>query len=776
IKKRKSDAVIMLLLIAIATMFMYVGISVLGNYKKEIDSRNELNNGADYFYYTTSDKYEELVDIIKQNEHVVDSEIGEILVVTGKYRGQNETKEEAHETGFSFQKRDDNRRISKINVLEAGGEWKENSIILPYYLYVSEGYRSGDKIYFEEGDYEVCFEVYGFSEDVMFSNPMNIDVTKLVISDKMYEICCNNMGNIYHGVNAKLDGYDSEQFEKDMEIELASKVEGSNEVPYINLNYNVMKRGTGMLVSIFMAMLTMFAVLLIVVVLIIIKFNIGNSIEENIKNTGIMEACGYTSRQMMATTVLQFGILGVSGVVLGLVLSQAASSFLGNIISSSMGLRWGLKFSFASALLTLLVVTMFVILVAYVSSGKFRKISPLDALRNGIYSHNFKKNKLKLETSPFSINSSLGIKSTLFHLKKNIFICMVVVILTFVTNMAIAIFTNFLDSNMLLRIVGLERTDVFLEYKGDGTVDYKAFVKELETRDEVKKTNIYSGCSMTIVVGDKDSQLHVDVYADPSKIEIDMIADGRMPQFDNEVVLSTHVCKKYGLEIGDMVTIQNGDETFDYVIVGKNQGMARMGETGIMTMEGHKHLFPNDDGGRVYVYFKDGVDVRNTIEAYREIFGDAYVVTDYSQGMNTAISPVKMALRAFCFALIVVSAIVIALILVLLIKSHIIRERKQMGIYKALGYTTSQLIVQIMVSYLPVVLIGGLLGGVTTKLLIEKLFVLCFSAFSIEKITIEISFVSYVICIGGIMLWSELVALISSARIRKIMPYKMITE
>lgn len=126
--------------------------------------------------------------------------------------------------------------------------------------------------------------------------------------------------------------------------------------------------------------------------------------------------------------------------------------------------------------------------------------------------------------------------------------------------------------------------------------------------------------------------------------------------------------------------------------------------------------------------------------------------------------------------LIIVAAIVIALILILLIKSHIIRERKQMGIYKAIGYTTPQLIVQIMVSYLPVVIIGGLLGGVMTKLLITKLFVLCFSAFSIEKLTLEIPFIAYVICIGGIILWSEIVALISSARIRKIMPYKMITE
>lgn len=778
IKKKKTDACVIFVLIAIATMFMYVGISVLSSYNREIDNRNKANNGADYIHYTDSESYMDIIDKISDNPHVIDSEATEAdVIVSGSYRSSHESDKNAHQTSFLIQKRDDSKRISKVNVIDAGSEWQFNSIIVPYYLYASGDYRTGDTIYIRDGDIELEFIIYGFSEDVLFSTPMNIDVMKLVVSEEMYEQCKNQIGSIHHGVAVILDNYSSDKFMKDVDNDISAFTNKNNfSSSFLTLSYETMKQGTTIPVMIFMALLTLFAVLLIIVVLIIIKFNINTSIEENIKNTGIMEACGYTGRQMITAAMLEFGILGVTGIAFGLIFAGIASGFTGNIISSSMGLIWDMNFSMISALITVISILGFIVLIAYISSRKFKKIAPLDALRNGINSHNFKKNRLRLDKSPFSLNTSLGIKCTLFNLKKNVFLSVVIAILAFVTNVALASVSNFLDSDTLLEISGVEYSDILMQLKPPYTEELENVRAELESMDEIEKTSVFAGHYVTLICGSDEQQVYLNIYDDPGLLETDVLVRGRMPRYDNEIVLSTHVCRKYNLSMGDTIRLKLGNTSYDYIIVGMNQGFSRLGNTGIATLEGDQHIFPDNTGTGIYIYLKDNADISDIIDKLTDIYEKDFTVTNYRNFISTSISTIELALKALCFLLVLVSVIVIALILILLIKTHVIREKRQLGIYKAIGFTTGQLIRQIMISYLPIVLLGSILGNIMAGLLCEKLFVLCFSMYSIEKITIYISPVTYIICTLIIVCWSEIIALLAALRTGRIVPYKMITE
>lgn len=779
IKKKKADTIIMLLLISIATMFLYVGISVLGNIDKMVDKRNEVNNGADFLYITASSRYEEIFKIIEDNEYTVETERDEaVLLPSAKYYGEETTDEDADEIDMLFFNMEKERKISKNEIIDIKGEWKEDSIVLPYYMHVSEGYESGDKINIVFDGKTYKFEVYGFLEDVLFSTPMNISTSKILVSDKMFTNFYGSVGYAEKVCKADIDGISTQEYEKIIEEQVSKLFSGvnDNQIHYA-LNYDVMKSGTGMVVMIFMAMLTMFALLLIVVVLIIIKFNINNSIEENIKNTGIMEACGYTSRQMVIATILEFAIVGIAGIAIGFVLQGFAASFMGNIISSSMGLIWEAEFSVVSAVISTVAIVFFIVLVSLISARKFKKISPLDALRNGITSHNFKKNPVSLEKSPFSLNVSLGIKNTLFRLRKNIIVCGVIVILTFISNMAIAIYDNFMDTEVLIQIVGVEYTDLMVSTKEQNDFESLEKIREkLAAHPEIDKIIAGKQIGVNMNIGEDTEGISIEVYDNTEGLTTDNVVEGRLPKYGNEIAITTHMCKKYKLDIGDAVRIVYGNEESDYIIVGKIQGMSYMGKKGIMSEEGYKTLCDDGKCSYLYVYFNEGVDVEKEIAALKDELGDEVILTDFSKVADSSIGPIKMALKAFCIALISVSVIVVALILLLLIKSHIIREKKSMGICKAIGYTTPQLIIQIMASYLPTVLIGGILGAVFTRLLIHKLFVLCFSMFSIEKITIIIPFLAYVLCTLAILIWSEIIALLASLRIRKIMPYKMITE
>ena len=62
--------------------------------------------------------------------------------------------------------------------------------------------------------------------------------------------------------------------------------------------------------------------------------------------------------------------------------------------------------------------------------------------------------------------------------------------------------------------------------------------------------------------------------------------------------------------------------------------------------------------------------------------------------------------------LIITVLVVVVMILYLVIKTMIIKRKKEFGVMKAIGYSTIQLMNQISMSFLPVIITGVAIGGV----------------------------------------------------------------
>ena len=122
------------------------------------------------------------------------------------------------------------------------------------------------------------------------------------------------------------------------------------------------------------------------------------------------------------------------------------------------------------------------------------------------------------------------------------------------------------------------------------------------------------------------------------------------------------------------------------------------------------------------------------------------------------------------------TALIVAFVESLIIKTQITRSWRDLGVSKALGYTSGQLITQTMMSNMPSVLIGIVLGLLVSAFSAEKLMRVLFTIFGFRKAPFYVNSGSYmiaVVLIAGI-------AMITSAwvgrRIRKLEPVKMITE
>ncbi len=784
IKKKKANALILFLLVALSLLLLYTGISVLSNLDQVIDYQNESINGADYLLITPSTDVDTIDTLLKNREEVAECENERgILLPSSKFYNGNEKQEDAQQIAFLFQDKDANRNISRMKVIDQGREWKENSIIIPYYMKVGMGYKTGDILILMYKDSSYQFEVYGFSEDVMFSTPSNVPMEKCFLS----KACLEKYADIWGGeatiFRAILkEGYDKEKFEVNATQMLIDQVTDFQYMNNFAVNYVTMRVGATITANILMGILTVFAILLILIALIILFFNVSNSIESNMKNIGMLEASGYTSRQLRTATLCEFLMISIVGIIAGFLGATVATKAIGKLISASIGLRWNMGFDIRSALFSTLITIMLILLAAIISSHKYKSITPLDAMRNGINTHNFRKNHIRLDAVDLPLNLSIGLKNILYNKKKNIIICLIVVVLSFCANVTVSVYKNLvLETDTLIQLTGLETHEITVEATENTTEDLTEFLNQskqkLSSMKGIRQILEYSNIDMKLRNGENEISANCDIYDDMSGLTTDNLVEGKRPEYDNEIMLTSMILDRLDATLGDVIYLELNGKSKDYLVVGISQGITNLGKKAMITKEGMKRLNKDFVPIALYLYLEEGTDVK---EALTEIEArlseqkvDAYSFLDY---LSAAMKSISTAMSNMCVVLLITVIFVIAMLLLLLIKTQLVRDKKLLGIYKALGYTTRQLIMQTTLSYLPVVLIGASVGGIVAWFGINPSMTACISAFGIQKCSMKLNPLDMLGVAVVIGLWAELIAVLCSAQIRKIVPCEMIQE
>lgn len=784
IKKKKGNAFILFFLIMLAVMLLYVGISSLTNMDNIIDKRNELVKGADYFLFTNSNYTKDIETQILQQKEVeyLESEKA-YLVPSVKYYNETDSIDDANQLDFFFLDKDSKRNLSVINIIDEGVEWKKDSIIVPYYLKVGEGFHTGEHINLFYNDITYTYEIYGFTEDVMFSTPTNMSAQKCFISTEAFKEISEK--EAYLGLYYRLDlnkGSDMEEFENSMNQLLGKEIPDFEYAVNWATNYAVMKYGAGITASIIMGILTVFSSLLIIISLIIVHFNISNSIEMNIKSIGMLKASGYTSSQMTLATILEFMIISIFAVIAGLICAISASIVVGNILSSSIGLLWEMNFDVKSAFISILVIVFLVLLAVLLCSLKFKRITPLDALRNGINSHNFKRNRIQLAKIALPLNAAIGMKSIFFHKKKNYVICFIIIILSFCANEALSVYQNFaLKQDKLVAIAGVEQPDILIKMKDNESSNYaNTFERTKQKVLANKGVQCVIECNsvnMICKANDKEVSINLDVYDRTDNLRTDNVVRGRRPNYDNEIMLTSIMAEHLDVSIGDVVYLELDGESIDYLLVGESQGLNQLGRKGMITNEGLTRINPDSRPFGLYIYATDNFNLNDLLQDLKvSLIEEQVDIANYVNYIETSLGSIATAMKLLCGVMIGVVVLTIALILVLLIKIQLVRDQKQLGIYKALGYTTGQLMLQTIMGYIPIVFIGSIVGSILAWFGVEPSFILCLSAFGIEKSGMDVSFIAMIGVVITIVLWATLIAGLCSIRIKRIVPWKMMQE
>lgn len=233
--------------------------------------------------------------------------------------------------------------------------------------------------------------------------------------------------------------------------------------------------------------MAMFSLIVVLIALIVSGLSITTAVEDDIQSIGILKALGYKSRQVVTALVLQDGSLVVIGSTLGVLISVIVLPLVGNIAAMSAGLLWELEPSIATSLLSFVLVVGLIVLLAGIFAGKTKKITPIAALRNGLETHNFTKNRFPLAKSTLNLNFGIVLKTIFSNVRQSVSILVIIILVGLAGAFSMQLYTNLVqDSTVIVGMVGQPQAGVCL-MSGEDSATSKSLFDEISKMDGVEK-------------------------------------------------------------------------------------------------------------------------------------------------------------------------------------------------------------------------------------------------------------------------------------------------
>lgn len=763
IKKGRGAAISLFILIFVAALLLNVGMTVISKMNTFYDDKVEELHDAHVSIIMNSSEYKQHYgDFLRNYSGVRETETKQIILMnTAKFRyGDSDLS-----LGAAILNADASRKFSPMKLIEKLDSINNQDMYVPYSFKTSGGYQLGDNFTINYQDKDYSYRIAGFFEATMMGTN-NTGMMKFLLPDAAYHQLSDKLGKTADGILMSASLTDSTQ-----SAELLNDYNKQFSNPHWGADIAMMKSVNTMTVNIVAMILVAFAAVIVLVSLIVIKFRVTNSIDDGMVNIGVLKAVGYTSWQIIASMVLQFMLIALSAGVIGVLISYIVMPVFGGIISSLAGLLWSQSFDIAINLVSILVVVVLVLMVALLSSSRIRKLHPVAALRGGIMTHSFKKNLFPLEKAKGGLHFVLACKTMITNNKQNIMIAIIIAAITFASIFSIVLYYNVaVNKTAFIHLVGSETSNVVIQSNHD--VDSDKLLADIEQIDGVSKIALLDVITATI---DGQSS-YMNISDDYSKLNNNAVYKGRYPQYDNEIAISGAMAKLFHKNIGDTVKVEMDDVSRLFLITGLDQSLNYMGKITSLTLPGVQQLIPDYKGTIIHVYLKD-VDNADFIRDFKAKYGNLIKdITDVDEMLASQSSVYISAVLSVMVIILTITVLVVALILYLVIKTMILKRKREFGILKATGFTTLQLMTQIALSFVPVVIAGVLIGGVLGSLCTNPVLTLLLSGAGIYNVQFIVNIpLVIVLCIGLIVI-ACLVSMLVSRRIKGITAYSLITE
>lgn len=763
IRKARGQMAAIVVLILFASMMLNLGLMLSTDYKANFDRCHERLN-AGHVTLVINDSTDELREYISQilendsraEQYCIDDVLE--MVSSFGYNGGEINSE------FVFLEKTaaSGRSVGKIELVEEGG--LESGIYFPMVYGTDPGISVGETLELTVGNHVVSYPVCGFINSAM-AGSHNCSMCAVLLTKDQYTALSETDYAVQSTlVSVRLrDKAESEEFEAMLKNAVSSRY---SDVHMVGNSYALVFSSRYISQMICSGIVCAMAFFVTLIALAVISSNVMNYIQENMKNLGALKAAGYTSGQLIGSLLLQFAGGTVITAIVGTALSYCLFPAVNTMMISQTGIPYTMHFLPLPFLLTLAVTGGTVALAVWLSARRIRKLEPVVALRQGILTHNFRRNHVPLEKTGLPLHLALAFKTTLSGVRQNVTVCITMLILSL-----IVVFSGLMLENVIVNMEPF--VDLIIGETADSCISINAeiaddFLEAMQKDTRVEKIYLYhteevrhtGGIALLATVTDDFSEVNNQ----------NVVFEGRFPRYDNEMAIAAKYARERGLKIGDEITLTAEGREADYIISGFTQISDKLGKDCLLTRSGYERM------GRLLnesycINTADGVDIEAFHEEMGELFGSGINEVINIQAVLDGSATVYISLMTIIvIAILLLSLVVITFVLYLLVRTMLNRKKRDYGVLKALGYTTGQLILQTAASFMPAVLLSTAAGITGSALVINPLIALFLSGIGIVKCTFTVPVVFITAAGAGLVLFAFGTACLLSLKIRKIAP------
>lgn len=781
IKKQKSDMKTFFILTLLASALIFISASFLLGTGTVVDAVMKQTDASDILIMLSDEDRAvgKVEEIIKGHDDLTGYDCTKYLSANVKYRHKGEKN--WTEYSFHIASYEEERTLQKISWPTA--RLHGDQAVIPVSL--STSYNIGDIMELKIDDNVYCLKVAGFNEDNIYCSPMNMGTYLIYVSERVYNgiafdnpkkaAPCKLIKTNISKEEKKL-GRDTNEYADELFNEfndwLDAYCRSHPEYKLYTLNFlpaDLMKTASLILPFMFIAIVLVFAVIMFAIAMVIIHFSVRNFIILNLKNTAIMEASGYTVTELILILMVQLLLVSGAGCIAGLIVGALLLKPAGKIILVTLGLSWNRPVSIPLAIGVLAGVCLIIAVLTLFIGREYKKTPVLSALHGICASSGKKKNCFSFEHSPFPISITLALKDTFGKFRSKLGIIFIMAILAISTVIGFGMVDSYArDTTAILNLAGMFDCDAVTEGN-------ELMMKNIEAMSTVETVYGDTWYSFNYTIGKRVSSITTRAFTDTSNIKGGSMLEGRWPNKGGEIMLASAAADTLNAGVGDYVTIKNSGKEESYKVCGLCQTMNNMGMMAYMTVDGYNRVAPPVDEYNIWVILKKGKSYADFKAEFEDVYPDTEL-TDYREAAGSTTSVVSAGMKAVAVFIAALTVLIVAFVESLIVRAQITREWRNLGVSKALGFTSGELIRQIMLSNMPSVIIGVALGLIVSPVSGENLMRSSFAIFGFRKAIFTVLPTSYALTAIIICAIAMGTAALYGLRIRKLEPVNMITE
>ena len=311
-------------------------------------------------------------------------------------------------------------------------------------------------------------------------------------------------------------------------------------------------------------------------------------------------------------------------------------------------------------------------------------------------------------------------------------------------------------------------SDVYLKLNNSFSMDKIQVIEEEAGKITPVEYSVYTANYYFSVDG---NEYYASMFNDPRKIK--SVTQGRVPLYDNEIVVTEILAQELGKHMGDTVTLGFRGGREEYIISGYYESMNDVGRCFALSLEAASRLYPMV-AQYGFLDLNGSQEKERVIERLNTQFGDILTAQESEQSNMEDI--VSVSLNGITVLIYAISILFTLVVVSMVCSRTFVKERQNIGIYKAVGFTTRRLRLQFALRFLFISVIGAVAGNVMCIFFNNQMMNALLKTMGVTNFTTEYTLLNVLLPSILIGLCFFVFSYLSSSKIKSVAVRELIVE